>query len=115
MFADLVVQLTALAGFAALIAFVINLGKVVGFVKDGTAEKWSAGLNLVGLIILFSVKIFRPDLDIEGIDQTLLQVANIGTYILGFVLQLGVSKFSNYAVKGVPIIGKSYSLDKSKV
>jgi hypothetical protein len=42
----------ALVGALALIAALVNLGKQVGIVKDGTAQWWNAGLNAVFWIVI---------------------------------------------------------------
>ncbi len=110
MFNEIVVEVLALAGFAALIALLVNVGKLIGFIKDGDAVKWSGGLNLLGILALFVTRLFLPTFDVSGIDQTLLTIATVGSYILGYVLELGISKLTHIAVKGLPVIGKSYSL-----
>ena len=64
----LVATLAALAGVGALIAVLVNIGKTAGLVKDGQATTYVAGLNLLALIGLFALKVFKPDFDIGGLD-----------------------------------------------
>lgn len=106
---DLFVGWTSLMGFAALIAVIVNVLKAVGVVKDGTAQTWSAGLNLAGLIAMFVLRIFRPDFDLAGIDEQAAQLANVVTVLLAYITQLLSSKLAHIAVKTIPVIGKSYS------
>jgi len=110
MFENIIQEVSALAGFAMFITFIVNLLKIPGWVKDGTADKWVAGFNLAGVIALFVVRLFIPDWNAAPIDTILGQVAIIGGYILEYVLMLFGSKFAYAQVKGLPGIGKSYSV-----
>lgn len=104
-------QLMALGGFAALIAVVINVGKTFGWIKDGQAGTWSAGLNLAGLIGLLVAGIVAPEFDITGLDGNMAQVAEILSLIFALIVQIWVSKgtHSVFSSGGVPVIGKSFS------
>jgi len=102
---EIVTEFTALIGVAALIALLINAGKVVGLVKDGTAQTWSAALNLIGMIALLFLKVFKPNLNLIAIDTTAGQIAAAGVVILGLISQLGISKLTNTFVRGIPVIG----------
>lgn len=110
-FLNLVEQLLALGGFAALAAIVINVLKAFGVVKDGTAGTWAAGINLAGLIALFISGIFAPEFDIGVVDQHLAQLAKIFSLIFSYVMQNWVSQGTHKVLsKGqVPVIGKSNS------
>jgi len=111
MFENLQVEFAALVGFAALVSLIINVLKVAGVVKDGTADKWVAGFNLAGLVAFIVVRTYLPEYDIVPIDDVLGQVAYIGIYILDFVVMLLGSKLTYIASKGLPVIGKSNSSD----
>lgn len=114
-FENIVVEVLALAGFAALVALLVNVGKLFGWIKDGDAVKWSGGLNLLGILALFVTRLFLPTFDVSGINSVMLTIATVGSYILSYVMELGISKLTHIAVKGLPVIGKSYSLDKVKL
>ena len=90
----------------------INVLKLVGIVKDGTSQKWSLGLNLIGIVLMASFRVFYPHIVMEELDPMIADLATITTMILTFVSQLGISKLTNEIVRGSPIIGKSYSQDK---
>ena len=106
---DLLVQWGALAGFAALIAFVINILKEFGIVKEGQAPTWSAALNLFGLAFLLIMKIYAPMTDIGGLDNQLTEFVNVGVVVFGYILQLLSSKMAHAVIRGVPGIGKVIS------
>ena len=106
---DLLVVWAGLAGFAALIAFLINILKVIGWVKDDQAQTWSAGLNILGLAGLLAAGIWFPDLDIEGLDAQVAQFVNVGMVVFTYVIQLLSSKVAHIAVRGATVIGKSFS------
>jgi hypothetical protein len=119
MWNEIVLEFASLLGFASLLALIINVLKVIKIngkpiVSDGNAQKWSLGGNLIGLLALYIFRIFKPDIPVVGVDSVLLEIATVGSYILSTVLQLGITKLTNFVVKGLPIIGKSFSLDASK-
>ena len=106
---EMLIGFTSLAGIAALISLIINVLKVFGVVKDGTAQMWSAGLNLAAMAILFALKIFVPDADITAVDQKISLLVPVLTTVLGYIVQLLSSKLTYFAVKGLPIVGRSNS------
>jgi hypothetical protein len=112
---DVIVEFASLIGFAALVAVIINILKYFKVVDDGAATKWSSGLNLVGLLALLVYRLFVcKDCDVTPYDSTLATIANILSYILAFVVQLGVSKTAHVALKGTPLIGTSFTLMRAK-
>ena len=111
MFEQILVEFAALVGFAALVSVIINVLKVFGVVQDGTADKWAAGFNLVGVLALLAVKQFFPELQVQPIDNLLGEIAVIGSYILSYVVMLLGSKLTYVATKGLPVIGKSHTED----
>ncbi len=106
-FNSLVLQFGALAGVAALITALVNIGKVAGLVKDGTAQTWSAALNLLGIGMLLALQVFRPDVDILGLDAQVAQFANVLVVVAGYVVETGLTKLVHNILKGVPVAGKS--------
>mgnify|MGYP001768597225 CR=1 FL=1 len=112
---NLVMSFGAMAGFAALVAVLINVLKTFGVVKDGDASKWSAILNLVGLVGLVVAKIVWPDLSTSGVDAIAGLVAGILVVVLGYVVQIVVSSKTHNALAdaNIPLLGKSYSREVS--
>lgn len=114
MFDNVLIQVAALAGFAGLFALVINVLKVFGIVKDGDAQLWSAGLNLVLILVVYFSRIFWPSFDFALLAPIAQEVAAVGTFVLSFIVQLLSTRLANFAVKGLPVIGKSFSLEAKK-
>ena len=107
---EILKQWGSLVGVAAGIAVLINICKVMGLVKDGQSQTWSVVLNLVAMGALIGLKIFVPDMSIPEVDEKFLVVAQGLTILLGYIVQLGSSKVAyEGALKGVPLIGKSFS------
>jgi len=100
---------SALAGVAALIALVINVLQHFPLGEDGKAQSWSAALNLIAMAVFLGLKIYNPQVDLAGIDAEIAKVAQMALIILGYVAQLGISKGTHAALRGVPVLGKSYS------
>ena len=109
MLPELVVQYGGLVGIAALFAILINLSKIAGWVTDGTSQTWSALLNLVGFVAFVILRLFKPEFDFEGMDAQAAALANVAAYVIAYVLQLLSSKATAFAVRDVPLIGKSFS------
>lgn len=99
----------AFLGAAALIAILINIGKHFALIKDGDAPKWSAGLNLLAIMGMVASQFIWPETSLKIIDTQLGLLAAIGAFVFDYVIQLGFSKLSHEAVKGVPVIGTSFT------
>ena len=107
MFENVVAEVGTLLGFAAFVMVLVNILKYFGVVKDGTADKWVAGLNLLGILLLYFTRLVRPEFDVLPVDATLKEVAVVGTAILSYVIMIGGSRLSYEAVRNLPLIGKS--------
>lgn len=99
----------ALAGVATLLAVIVNIGKALGWVKDGHAPTWAILLNLITFASFVLTRLFVPEIDIAGADATAAELANILSAVFAFVVQLGVSKGANAIVRGAPLVGYSHS------
>lgn len=110
----LALSLTGFAAFTTMLVNVLKLIKVKGnpLVKDGDAPKWTAGITLVGVIALYTTKLFLPTFDPTGIDKIFLEIATIGTYITSFVVTVGLEKLFHIFVKGAPVVGTSYTYNR---
>lgn len=106
---EILVQWGSLAGFAALISLLVNVGKEVGVVKDGQAQNWSAGLNLIGLAGLLALKVYAPHVDVEGLNSQAAMLAQVGLVVFAYVVQLLAGKATHAAVRGTGFIGKSFT------
>ncbi|MBE0573328.1 hypothetical protein IH575_00290 [Candidatus Dojkabacteria bacterium] len=111
---QVVVLVGSLVGFSALISLLINAAKWIGWVQEGQAQKISAGANLILILVVYFLRLFIPEFDIVGLDPIMSEAAAVGTLILSFILQLGFGKVTHETVKGLPIVGKSFSLEREK-
>lgn len=102
---DLTAQLASLGGISAMITVAVNALKRAGIVKDGQAQNWSAGFNLLALAALLALGVFRPGEDLQQIDQTAGAFAQIGLVVLAFIGQLAVSQATHARLRGIPIAG----------
>jgi hypothetical protein len=107
----MILQFATLAGVGAVIAALVNVLKTFGVVKDGTAGKWFAGLNLVAIVVLVYIRLFQPQIAVEFIDAQAAVLAQILLAILGYIVQLGTGKAANglFVDLRLPVVGKSYS------
>jgi hypothetical protein len=103
----------SLVGFGMLISFLVGILKYFGVVKDGTADKWVAGFNLLGMIFVFIAINFFPQLNLPAIDQNILSLVGVLNIIWSYVLTLFGSKIAYWLSRGLPVIGKSFSLDEN--
>jgi hypothetical protein len=95
---------SGLAGLGALISMLVNVGKAVGWVKDGMGEKVFKVLNLVGFIAVAIVYIFVGDFDWGGLDSIFQLLATV----LAFVVQNLMGKVAYFAIRGTPVLGYSH-------
>jgi hypothetical protein len=99
-----------LTGVPFVIALIINVLKGVGVVNDGTAQQWSAALNLLAIIGLAIALKFYPTYDYQSLDAWILEVAKAIAVIVTFILQLFATKSAHLAyVNGLGIKRFSYS------
>lgn len=100
--------LLTLGGVMSLLTVLVNVGKVVGVVKDGTASTWARGLNLLAVGALFILGTWYPDVDIQQVDALAAQVAELGVGILAILpVMMKLSGSVHNAVRGLKIIGHS--------
>lgn len=105
-------QGATLGGFAALIAVLVNLGKLVGVVGDSNAPTFSTVLNFVVLVFLVVAHIVS--FDVASTDSVAAGLATIGTTLLALLGMLLVSKATHLAVKTVPVVGYSHTTADAK-
>jgi hypothetical protein len=110
-----VLELITLGALSALVMLMINIGKAVGLVKDGTADKWSMMLSLAVLVGAIVLKVFNPDLLASSIYETVNYIIYVAVVVFAFVgIQLPTAATIYEYVRGLPFIGYSYSSEKKK-
>lgn len=93
-----------LIGIPFVIGLVIDLLKQFGVVNDGTAGKWSAGLNLISIIGLAIALKMWPSFDYTSLDAYVYEIGKALMVIITFILQLVGSKSAHRAyVRGMSI------------
>jgi hypothetical protein len=111
---DIFAIIASLIGFPAFLAAVINVGKAWFGLPDGLAPK----ITLYATLAVFvgcGVALFTGHLDVvAAIDVQLGYVAAFLLTFSAFVTELGLAKFWHFALKGTPVIGKSYSSEKKQ-
>ena len=106
----LVTLLLSLGGVASLNTMLVNLGKLLEFVKDGKAQDWQRGLNTLALVGLFVIGTWFPNVDIFRIDEFAAQIANLGIALIGVLpMMFKISGGVHDTVRGLKIVGKSRS------
>jgi hypothetical protein len=105
--------LIALVGFPALLAAVINLAKVFGL-PQGYAPTVSLYANALALlVVIYFVWSGKIDLLTE-IDRELGTLATFLVMFSAFAGEIGLTKVFNTALRGVPYIGYSHTLEEEK-
>lgn len=101
---DLFSLVAPYAGFAALVAVLVQLGKQYQLIADGDAGKVSAALNLLGGVVVYAVSKFVVGFDFISADNVLGEVANILTAVFAFVAQVGGSKVFYLILKSAGVV-----------
>src|SRR4030067_3522176 len=96
---QLVAQLATLGGVASLITVIVNALKVFGVVGEDAAPTWSAGFNLIALVVLFGAQIVH--FDVSQLDPFAGNFAQLIALVLSLIAQLGLSKVAHWSLRGV--------------
>jgi len=105
----------ALGGFGACVSALVDLGKVLGVVKDGDSATWTTGFDLLGMVALYIAGAFRYSFDLAAFDTKFMLLAGVLVFVGKLVVALGGSKIFYAFVRGTKLIGKSFSYDKRAV
>jgi len=109
----------SLVGFPAFVAAGVNVAKYVAtrFFNtslDDLAPKIVFWVNVVGFVGV-GVAYFTGNLPLlSQIDAQLGSLATALLSLLAFLIDLGLPKVFNAGLRGMPVIGKSYSLEAEK-
>jgi hypothetical protein len=104
---DLAVVLTiagAMIGLQLLISLGVDVFKWAGVIKDGTAGKWYAALNLIGLAFIAVTLAVNPLFDFAALDVQLVDIAKFLTLIFGYIVQVaGTKRVHEFSVYGLGV------------
>ncbi len=100
----------SMLGAQALISLLIDVLKYVGAISYGNAGKWSAGLNLLGLAGIAVALGLYPTFDFPKLDAQLVIIAQFGTLIFGYIVQVaGTRQIHKFTTRGLGIAAFSQS------
>jgi hypothetical protein len=105
----LALQFASLAGFSALGTAAVNVGKWLGWVKDGQAPKASTLVHGLLFAVFVAMVFLLPNFRVETGDQLAGQLSQLLLLAGELAAQFGLGKVWHAGLKGVPVIGKSYS------
>lgn len=105
MFENVFAILAGLAGLGGLISMLVNVGKALGWIKDGQGGTWFEVLNFIAFVVVGVLYFVEVEVDWSTVDSFL----EITASVIGLVLQIGFGKLTYKTVKGGPLIGFSYS------
>lgn len=107
-------------GAAGLITVLVNLGKQGGLVTPDGVDNWVTGLGLFGILALWAVKTFAPQVDLMAFDafaKALTSGLIAATPLLVAVLKYLAGKIHDQ-IRGVSLfklgVGYSYSAQKKR-
>ncbi len=106
---------SGLPGYSAMVSLVVNILKFKGVIADGYSARWVAGFNLVGVLAVYVATRFFPEFQLVPIDTVLMEIATVGGFIFAEVLMIFGSRITHEAVKGIPLVGKSFTVDKERM
>ena len=88
----------SMVGFQLLISLCINVLKWAGVINDGTAGKWSAALNLVGVAVVAVTIGYNPAFDFAKLDAQLIDIARFGALVFTYIVQIAGTKYMHQTV-----------------
>jgi hypothetical protein len=100
---------SAMVGCATFIASLINLAKIKGL-PDGIASDVSFWANFALFVVVAFCVYFGKIEALQIIDAQIGILAKILTWVGGFGIQFGLTRFMHYAIRGAPIVGYSHSM-----
>lgn len=108
---DLVLAIAAtMVGAQALISLLVDVLKWSGVVDDGTAGKWSAAFNLLGLVGIAVGLYLNPNFDFKALDAQFQTLAQFAVLVFAYVVQIAGSKrVHQLTVKGLGVTALSAS------
>ena len=112
---DLVALFLTLAGVAAFVTFLVNVGKRIGWVSDGNAEMAVKYLNFAAFVIV-GILFFTVPNSIPVVDNVLGLLAQLGgvllpilSLLLGWPVANAVSGFTYRHTRKFPLLGYSHT------
>lgn len=108
-FQVIVTVFSALVGFPALLAVLINSAKKFGWLPDGYAPTATLVGNLIAFVAVGLAVLFGKIELVGQIDEQLGALSKILLVIIAFVTDIGLTRMFNEGLRGIPLIGFSHS------
>lgn len=104
-------QVMSLAGFAGILALLVNVAKYFGAIKDGKAGLVTVVLNLVLTAGLLLAQQYLPAFNLGQWNQVAGDIANAGAILFGLFLQFGSSLLTHQIATNMklPVVGASHA------
>ncbi len=100
----------SMLGAQALISLLIDVLKFAGAIRDGTAGKWSAALNLLGLAGIAVALGLNPSFNFPKLDAQLVIIAQFGSLLFGYIVQVaGTQQVHRFITQGLGVWRFSYT------
>lgn len=94
----------SMAGMQALFSVGIDVSKWTGAVNDGDAGKWSALLNLIGVVLIAFTLYWNPVFDFATLDAQLADLAKFLAMAFTYVIQIAGTKWVHqFFTKGLGV------------
>jgi len=94
----------SMAGLQALFSLGIDVSKWTGAVNDGDAGKWSALLNLIGVVLIAFTLYWNPIFDFSTLDAQLADFAKFLAMAFSYVIQIAGTKWVHqFTTKGLGV------------
>lgn len=111
MFENIQEILLGLGGLGALVSIVVNILKRFGVIgPEEDANWWFQLFNLIAFIAVAVTVLFSIEVDWAEVDNWLLLIGSF----LGLVVQVLGGRLTYAALRGAPVIGFSYTLQKER-
>ncbi len=100
---DVVIAIaSSMIGLQLLISLGVDVLKWAGVVNDGTAGKWSAAFNLIGLAVIASTLVWNPSFDFVKLDAQLIDIAKFMALLFSYIVQVaGTKQVHQFTTKGI--------------
>lgn len=104
----IVFDIGSLMGVMALIVMLVNVGKLVGLVPDGSAPAASQALQAIAVIVLVALQVFG--VEVAVIDAVAQSIADLGIALLALVpLFMQLNGIIHGELRGLPAVGFSHT------
>lgn len=100
----------AMVGAQALISLAVDVLKWAGVIANGSAGKWSAAFNLIGLAGIAVGLGLYPSFDFPKLDASFVVIAQFASLLFGYIVQVvGTKRVHQFTVRGLGVRAFSHA------